>query len=143
MESLYQLLYLCLYLYLGIFTHLVYSILFFYQKRLIFIKTILFFFFIAYLWIRITNTYDIVFNYLYPISYILGFILSENLFKENLKKLNTKYLQFLNSAKWLLFYYLRRIAVPPIYDYIRCRIYTKYYFHKHPWLKPLGIKRLF
>ncbi len=143
MESLYQLLYLCLYLYLGVFTHIAYNIIFFYQKRFVFIKTLVFFFFIAYLWILLTNNYNINFNPMYLFTYILGYVLSNFLFDEYIKKLNTIYLQFLNQAKWKLIYYLKLIAVPPIYYHIRCQIYTKIYFHKHPWLKPLSIKRLF
>lgn len=143
MESLYQLLYVCLYLYLGCFTHIVYSILFFYQKRLRFIKTVLFFFLIACLWIYLSNAYDITFRYIYLLVYLLGLALSYKLLEAYLQKLNTLYLQFLTIVKYKVYYILKLLLIPPLYYYIRCRIYTKHYYRKHPWLKPLSSKRLF
>lgn len=143
MESLYQLLYVCLYLYLGCFTHITYSILLFYQKRFRFIKTVIFFFLIACLWIFLSNTYDIAFRYIYLPVYLLGLAFSYKLLEAYLQRLNALYLKYLTIAKYKAYYILKLLFIPPIYYYIRCRIYTKRYYRKHPWLKPLDSKRLF
>lgn len=143
MESLYQLLYLILYTYLGFFTHIAYSIIFFYQKRLITIKAILFFFGIAYLWIDISNSFSIEFNFIYFIVYSLGYLLSFKLFDNYLNYLNKIYKKYLKTILGRLFYYVKLIAIPPIFYHLKCYIYTKIYYNKHPWLKPLSIKRLF
>lgn len=143
MESLYQLLYLFLYTYLGFFTHIAYSIIFFYQKRLITIKAILFFFGIAYLWIDISNSFSIKFNFIYFIVYSLGYLLSFKLFDNYLNNLNMIYKKYIKTILGRLFYYLKLIAIPPVFYHLKCYIYTKIYYHKHPWLKPLSIRRLF
>jgi len=143
MESLYQLLHLLLYTYLGFFTHIAYSIIFFYQKRLITIKAILFFFGIAYLWIDISNSFSIKFNFIYFITFTIGYLLSFKLFDQYLKDLNKLYKKYLKLFIYKLIYYIKIIAIPPLFYHIKCYIYTKIYYHKHPWLKPLSIKRLF
>jgi|GEM_PF-1777099 len=143
MESLHQLLHLLLYTYLGFFTHIAYNIIFYYQKRFITIKAIIFFLGIAYLWIDISNDFNIEFNYIFFIFYLLGFLLSHKLFEEYLNSLNIVYKRYLKLIIKRTLYYLKLIAIPPIYYHIKCFIYTKAYYHKHPWLKPLSIKRLF
>ena len=43
MKSLYELIYLLLYFYLGMFTFISYTLLFYHQKRFLFIKNIIYF----------------------------------------------------------------------------------------------------
>lgn len=143
MESLKQLLYLCLYFYLGFITYICYSIIFYYQKKFIFIKIVIYFLLIAYIWIHISNKYLIDFNYFFVISYIIGFLISECLFEKYLNKLNKKYIKVLVILKDLGIYLFKIAMIPPVYNKIKCYIFKKIYYHKYPWLKPLDLKRLF
>ncbi len=143
MESLKQLIYLSLYLYFGIFTHLTYTTIFYYQKRFRLLKTLGYFFGIAVLWIHISNRYSIPFYPIYPFLYVFGYYLSFRFFQTYLIKIHTQYLKFFHKAKWKLLYWLKLLCIPPFIYTIRCFIYQKLYYHKHPWLKPLTLKRLF
>ena len=80
MQSLQQLLYLALYFYLGSFTHITYDTIFFYQKKLLLIKHIIFFSFIAFLWISIANKFSIQMIYIYYIIFIVGYTISYKIF---------------------------------------------------------------
>ncbi len=143
MDSLLQLFYISLYLYLGFFTHIAYTIVFFYQKRFIFLKILFFFSFIAYIWIKITNKYNVSFHFILGIIYGIGIILSYLLFEKKLNKLNSKYIIYLHKMKDRI-WYLIKIGITPSFFYtIHCYIYKKIYYRKHPWLKPIGIKKLF
>lgn len=143
MESLLQLLYLLLYMYLGVFTQILYDILMGYQKKFLTIKALLIFIFVGYLWIAITNMYEISFRFIYFFFYILGYILSHYIFHSYIYDLLILYKPYLFRMKDFSLYLLHLILAPPIFQYIKCKLYTKRYYHKHPWLKPIGIKRLF
>lgn len=143
MESLLQLLYLLLYMYLGVFTQILYDILMGYQKKFLTIKALLIFIFVGYLWIAITNMYEISFRFIYFFFYVIGYIISHYIFHSYICDLLTLYKPYLLRFKDFILYLMHLILVPPILQYIKCKLYTMLYYHKHPWLKPIGIKRLF
>lgn len=143
MQSLQQLLYLALYFYLGSFTHITYDTIFFYQKKLLLIKHIIFFSFIAFLWISIANKFSIQMIYIYYIIFIVGYTISYKIFHSYITETNTIYKAYIDKFKIFLFYYIKLLLMPPLYNYIKCKIYMKSYYHKYPYLKPIGIKRLF
>ena len=143
MNSINQLIHIFIFLYLGFFTHIAYSILMFYQKRFKLIKAITLFIFISLIIVKAIYKHSITLNPILLTIYILGIILSFNLFEKYLTSLNTKYKLFLVLAIYWIKYIIKLISIPPIYYYVKCKFYTLNYYHKHKWLKPIGIKRLF
>lgn len=143
MISINQLLHIIIFLYLGFFTHIAYSTLMFYQKRIRLLKAIVIFILISIIIIKITYKYSISINPILSIIYVVGIILSFNLFENYLYILNTKYYSYLTIFISKLKYTVKLISIPPIYYYVKCKFYTLNYYRKHKWLKPIGIKRLF
>lgn len=143
MESLKQLLYLLLYFYLGFIAYICYNIIFYYQKRFLIIKAIVFFIIIACIWIHLSNKYEIDFNYFFIISFVLGLFLSQKIFEKYLNKLNEKYIKALVVLKDRCIYLIKIAITPTIYYKFKCYIFKKIYYHKYPWLKPLDLRRLF
>ena len=139
MESFKQLIYLLIYFYLGLFTDILYVLLLYSQRRLKFIKILAFFSFILFLWINISYKYNITFNFLFLIMYILGIIANEIVFKDELIKAN-KVLVFILSK---IGYFLKIIGIPPIYYKIKCMIHTNIQYKKYPYIKPKNEYYLF
>lgn len=131
MKSLYELLYLLLYLYLGSVTYILFSLIFYHQKKLIIIKTIIFFIAIGILWIYLSNKYFITFNYFYFLSYIIGIIIAKYLFNNTLLKLNKE----INKLLIELNYLIKLLIIPPIIYKIKCYFYNKLILKKYPYLK--------
>lgn len=143
MESMLQLLYLLLYMYLGLFSQILYDLLMLYQKKFLITKSLILFIWIGYLWIKISNLYEIPFHIIYLLFYTLGYILSFYIFHSYLVERLTLYKPYLLRIRDYILFGIHCILFPPILRYIKCRVYTTRYYHKHPWLKPIGIKRLF
>lgn len=143
MNSINQLIHIFIFLYLGFFTHIAYSILMFYQKRFRLIKAVTLFILISIIIIKTTYKHSILLNPILLTIYVIGITLSFNLFERYLIKLNTKYKLFLVFTEYWLKYLFKLISIPPIYYYVKCKFYTLNYYRKHKWLKPRGIKRLF
>lgn len=143
MNSLNQLFHILILLYLGFFTHIVYSVIMFYQKKLKLVKAAILFVFISILIIKVIHKYNIEMNILLSIIYVIGIILSFNLFEKYLIKINTKYKLILTLSLYWVKYIIKLISIPPIYYHVKCKFYTLNYYRKHKWLKPIGIKRLF
>ena len=140
MNSLNQLLQIMLVLYLGIFTYLIYQIIFYNQHKFLFIKHLLFFYFISKIWINISSKYYLDFKIIFIIIYILGIFISTYILSTYIEKLN---IDFYNMFYYEVRYLIILLIVPPILYIIRRNIYKYIYYIKHPWLKPIGIKRLF
>lgn len=131
MKSLLELLYLLLFLYLGSVTYILFSLIFYHQKRFLIIKNIIFFLLIGILWIYISNKYCINYNYFYFISFIIGTILSKYFFEESLIKFNKLISYFLIEFN----YYIKLLIIPPIIYKIKCYRYNRLILKKYPYLK--------
>ncbi len=131
MKSLLELLYLLLFLYLGSVTYILFSLIFYHQKRFLIIKNIIFFLLIGILWIYISNKYFISYNYFYFISFIIGTILSKYFFEESLIKFNKLISYFLIEFN----YYIKLLIIPPIIYKIKCYRYNRLILKKYPYLK--------
>lgn len=131
MKSLLELLYLLLFLYLGSVTYILFSLIFYHQKRFLIIKNIIFFLLIGILWIYISNKYCINYNYLYFISFIIGTILSKYFFEESLIKFNKLISYFLIEFN----YYIKLLIIPPIIYKIKCYRYNRLILKKYPYLR--------
>ncbi len=131
MKSLYELIYLLLYFYLGMFTFISYTLLFYHQKRFLFIKNIIYFILISILWIYLTNKYKINFNIIYFIIYLIGYIISFKLFNNKLNEINKS----LNIIIINIAYIIKLIISPPLINTIKCHLYKYKLFKKYPYLK--------
>ncbi len=131
MKSLLELLYLLLFLYLGSVTYILFSLIFYHQKRFLIIKNIIFFLLIGILWIYLSNKYFINYNYFYFISFIIGTILSKYFFEESLIKFNKLISYFLIEFN----YYIKLLIIPPIIYKIKCYRYNRLILKKYPYLK--------
>ena len=131
MKSLYELIHLLLYFYLGMLTHISYTLIFYHQKRILFIKNIIYFILLSILWIHLSNKYNITFNYIYFIIYLIGYYLSYLLLNNNLNKINT----YLNKILIKSNYYIKLLITPPIINSLKCYIYKSKIINKYPYLK--------
>ena len=139
MESLNQLLNLLIYLYLGIFSYILFNVVFFHQRRLLIIKSLFFFLFIFYLTLRISHRYLIEFNFIYIIAYFIGFISAIKIFDKYLFRLNNKIIDVIDLIK----FFINTSFNPPIIKFIKCYIHTNHIYRKYPYLKPKGLEYLF
>jgi len=138
MESFKELLYLIIYAYLGTISYIGYNLLFYHQKRLLFSKIIIYFSFIAYIWIKINYKYQAGYNFFYIISYLIGFLISKKLFDKELNSFNKKIEIMLTKIKYITII----IITPPIINYLKCRYHKYRFYKKYPRLKP-SIYKLF
>ena len=142
MKSLYELFIIILYIYFGSFSYITFMIIFYFQKKMKIIKALLLFSFFAYLIIKANNKFNIPFSLFYIIFYLLGISLSllfEDKIKNTLDIFDIHYQKIKEKAIYILFL----ILYPPIFTKIKCFIYNKYYYFKHPYFKPKGILYLF
>ena len=91
MVSFYNLLRVLLLLYLGIFTYILYQLIFYHQKRFILVKTILFFSCLAVITIWAANKYHIVLFHVYLLFYFVGIYLGRVFFSAQLKQYNYQF----------------------------------------------------
>lgn len=143
MESFYNLLKIIFFVYLGSFTYITYQILFYYQKKFLFIKTLLFFFLISILLIKASNTYDIPIFHMYIFCYLLGIILAKKYLNTYLYKLNKELSSSLSIFKKPLTNFLKIILLPSFYPFLKNKYKNYIYYKKHPHLKPKTIYELF
>ncbi len=143
MESFFTLLKILLILYLGCFTYLLYQILFYHQKRFLFIKTVCFFLGIAILMIKTMNRYHIILFYTYFIFYLLGIYLSRKFLKNNIMKINQEIKRNLIPVQKFCIKLLKIISIPPIVYYIKEQNQKRKYYKLHPNQKPKTPYELF
>lgn len=143
MESFYTLLKIGLILYLGCFTYLLYQLLFFHQKRFLFIKTILFFFGIAVCMIEAMNRYHIVLFYAYVIFYLIGIYLSKKFLKKSIMKYNHQFNTLLTPLKNYTILCLKIITIPPLIKFIKEKWRLHQEYKLHPNHRPKSIYELF
>lgn len=143
MESFYTLLKICLILYFGCFTYLLYQILFYRQKRFLFIKTILFFFCIAVCMIHAINKYHILLFYAYMLFYLLGIYLSRKYLKNMIQKRNKETDILIKPLKkWSLIIF-KIITIPPFTKYIKEKRRLHKEYRLYPNHRPKTIYDLF
>lgn len=144
MTSLITLLKILLFIYLGSFTYITYQIIFYFQKKLIIIKTLSFFFLIALLIIHTSNKYDVVFFIGYLFFYTIGIIIARHFLKTKIRK-NTKlvkHLLYIPFKKCLIIFIKKAI----FYSYIlklKNKVKMYKYYKKYPHKKPKSIYELF
>ena len=131
MKSILELLNLLLFLYLGSVTYILFSLIFYHQKRFIIFKNIIFFILIGILCVYISNKYFISYNYFYFLSFIIGIILSKYFFEESLLKFNKIISCFLVEFNYII----KLLIIPPIIYKIKCHRYNKLILKKYPYLK--------
>lgn len=143
MESLQNLFKICIVLYLGFFSYILYQILFYHQKRLLFIKTIFFFFLLAGIIVHVSNRYDIPIFNVYILFYLLGLYLARLSLSKLLQKQNKKFNTVLLPLKKWAKRILKIISIPPFIYWIKEKRRLHKYYKRHPNEKPKTIYELF
>ncbi len=143
MESFYTLLKIILILYLGCFTYLLYQMLFYHQKRFLFLKTICFFFCMAVLMIQAMNHYHIILFYTYFIFYLLGIYLTRKFLKNNIMKINQELKKNLKPIQKYCCKLFKTISIPPVVYYLKEQNQKRKYYKLHPDKKPKTPYELF
>lgn len=144
MESLITLLKIFLYMYLGLFTYIIYQIFFSFQKRFLILKTFYFFILLSILIIKISNKYSATFFLGYMFFYLLGIYISKTYFYNILFK-NIKVVKhfIINPLKKYFFIFLKYILLYDLFLIIKTKIKLQLYYHKYPHKKPKSIYELF
>lgn len=143
MESLQNLFKICIVLYLGFFSYILYQILFYHQKRFLFLKTIIYFFFLAGIIIFVSNRYDIPIFHIYILFYLLGLYLARKLLSKMLYKYNKAFDLILLPLKSILRFICKTIMIPPLVYWIKNKRKLHKYYKTHPNKKPKSIYELF
>lgn len=143
MESLFNLIRIIIYLYLGGFTYIAYQILFYRQKKFLLIKTIVFFFVLAIIIINTSNKYDVDFFRMYIIIFLFGILLFRKIFKKTIINDNSIFTFHLKPIKKLLIKYLKIITIPSFYPIIKSLIKKYKYYKLNPHHKPKTIYELY
>ena len=143
MESFYNLLKIIICIYLGSFTYITYQILFYYQKRCLFIKTIIFFLIISLIIIKAANKYNISIFHIYLLFYIFGLFLAQKYLNKYLFILNKNLSKSMLPIKKILLKLIKIILLPSFYPIIREKINIYLLYRKFPYLKPKTIHELF
>lgn len=143
MESLFNLVKLLLFFYLGIFTFITYQIIFYHQKRFQLLKTLVIFFIYAIIIIFIMNKYHLKPLKIFMFFYIFGIISANKFFKIKLLKLNQNITNNFKPIKKILRKILIIIWFPKLYYYLKNKIKLHKYYHKHPHKKPKSLYELY
>ena len=143
MESFYNLLRIFLMLYLGCFTYCLYQLLFYHQKRFLFIKTLVFFFVIAVIIIQAANKYEVKLFQAFILFYLLGILLSKKYLFKITNKQNQEFKMVLNPLKKIAKTVLKIICIPPLIKRLKEKHSLRKYYRLHPNLKPKSIYELF
>lgn len=143
MESLQNLLKICIIIYLGFFSYILYQILFYHQKRFLFTKTIVYFSFLAGIIIYVSNRYDIPVFHIYVLFYLLGLYLAKKILSNKLRKYNKALDTVLIPLKKVLRIICKIIFIPPMITWINQKRKLRKYYKAHPNKKPKSIYELF
>lgn len=143
MESLQALFKILLVLYLGFFSYILYQIVFYHQKRFLFIKTIFYFGFLSGIIIHISNQYDIPIFHIYILFYLLGLYLSKLAFSKLVLKHNKEFDTLLKPFKKWIYKIFKIISIPPFVYWIKEKRRLRKYYKRHPNKKPKTIYELF
>ena len=143
MTSFLNLLKLLILIYLGLITYIAYQIIFFRQKKLLFIKTIIFFFNCAILLIYISNKYHIYLFHVYLIFYFLGIIIGKKILSKRILLINKEVDPLISKLKIMIKKLLKIISIPPFFYYAKNKINLYFYYKKYPYLKPKSLYELF
>ncbi len=143
MESIQNLIKIGIVLYLGFFSYILYQILFYHQKRLLFLKTILFFFFLASLLIHVSNQYNIPIFHVYILFYLFGIYLARKLFSKLIQKHNKELNTLLIPLKKGTIRVLKIISIPPFIYWIQEKRKLHKFYKEHPNKKPKSRYELF
>ncbi|MDE6414036.1 MAG: hypothetical protein K2K48_01350 [Anaeroplasmataceae bacterium] len=143
MASLQALIKILLVLYLGIFSYILYQIIFYRQKRLLFIKTVLYFGFLSGLIIYVSNQYDIPIFHIYILFYLLGLYLAKLAFSKLILKRNIEINTLLKPLKKWIYKVFKIISIPPFIYWIKEKMRLRKYYKRHPNEKPKTIYELF
>lgn len=143
MESLYNLFRILIVIYLGFFTYICYQLIFFFQKKLLFIKTITYFFVLAIIIIKTINKYQITNTLQYLIFYFSGIILAKKFLKSIILENNKTIKYCLDRFKKPFITFIKRLIIPPLITRIIKQMKLKKYYKKYPHKKPPSIYELF
>lgn len=143
MQSLTYLLYIIISIYMGSFLYITYQILFFQQKRFIFIKMIIYFSFIANLIIKLKYKLKTELILPYAMFFLLGIYLGRKSFRNYLLMINKDIKNIIDNTLYKLVYLLKILLIPPISYFLYCKIKMFFYFQKNPHFKPKSIYELF
>lgn len=143
MTSLYDLIKVLIVLYLGFFSYILYQILFYRQRRFLFLKTILFFFILAIIIIKVANHYSIPIFHIYILIYLLGLYIAKKLLAVSLKKYNKALDMLIAPLKKHLIKLFKIISIPPFVYFLKKKIGLYRYYKKHPNKRPKSIYELF
>jgi hypothetical protein len=143
MQSLTYLLYIIISIYMGSFLYITYQILFFQQKRFIFIKMIIYFSCIANLIIKLKYKFKTEIILSYIIFFILGVYLGRKSFRNYLLTINKEIKSIFDKTLYRLLYLLKILLIPPVSYFLYCKIKMFFYFQKNPHFKPKTIYELF
>lgn len=143
MESLQNLFKICIIIYLGFFSYILYQILFYHQKRFLFTKTIVYFSFLAGIIIYVSNHYDIPIFHIYILFYLLGLYLAKKILSKKLRKYNKTLDTVLIPLKKLLHIICKILFIPPMLSWINQKRKLRKYYKTHPNKKPKSIYELF
>lgn len=143
MESLQNLLKICIVMYLGFFSYILYQLLFYHQKRFLFLKTILFFFLLACILIHTSNRYDIPIFHIYILFYFLGLYLAKVSLSRLLRKYNDEFSTLLTPIKKWTLKIVKIITIPPFLYWLKEKRRLHKYYKEHPNQRPKSIYELF
>ena len=144
MESLSTLLKIFLYIYLGSFSYITFKIIFSFQKRLLVIKTFIFFLFLAILIIKITNKYHIKYSLGYIFFFILGILITRYIFKDEISKNIKVVASFIYSPlSKLLRFIVKKIVFYDLFLFLKKKYKIYKYYKKFPYKKQKTIYELF
>lgn len=132
MESLRYLFYSLLACYLGSFSYILYQILFYQQKKFIFIKIICYFLFIAFIIIRVKNKYGIALLFSYFIIYLTGMYLARKTFRRKLLALSKEYADVKHRLLYKIYYLIILLITPPLIYLLICKLKSHRHYKKYP-----------
>lgn len=130
-------------IYLGLFSYILYQIIFYHQKKFLFLKTISFFSFLAYIIIKVINNFNIEIISIYFIFYIIGLLLGKKLFNKKMSKYNEKFTDFFNPLKKYIKRIIKKITIPSFIYNIKDKYELYKFYKRYPYKKPKSIYELF
>lgn len=130
-------------IYLGLFSYILYQIIFYHQKKFLFTKTIFYFSLLAFIIIKIINNYSINIVSIYFIFYILGLVLANKLFYKKINNYNKSLNFFLLPFKKIIRIIIKLLIIPSFVYIIKDRYELHKFYKRYPYKKPISIYYLF